>query len=152
MRQHAVGGRVLDACRDLHRGATYPIQRLITLSCTFVVVPYAAGLVADAFVSPGLGVMHLLISRSHFHPGTRLRLPVALAWVGTSSTFATAPYPADPRASARETGTGGSREPAALERLVGGLLPGLVGVLLLVGHTGRRPSLIAAVGQAQSGA
>ncbi len=151
MRQHAVGGRVLDACRDLHRGATYPIQRLITLSCTFVVVPYAAGLVADAFVSPGLGAMHLLISRSHFHPGTRLRLPVALAWVGTSSTFATAPTQLI-LVLARETGTGGSREPAALERLVGGLLPGLGGVLLLVGHTGRRPSLIAAVGQAQSGA
>ncbi|MGI8689094.1 MAG: hypothetical protein ACR2M3_10995 [Thermomicrobiales bacterium] len=143
---------------DLQRAATYPIQRLIAVASAFVVVPYAAMFVAWGFgvgLSPdqtiarttaqkvavivtgllslaGVAGMHLLTTRSHRHVGIHLWAPVALAWVGASSTFAPSLYRLiGVLEGAGETGITGLGALVLLGGMLAGLLMGLGSLMLL---------------------
>ena len=144
---------------DLHRAATYPIQRLIAVASIFVVVPYAAMFVAWGFgvgLSPdqiiarttaqkvavivtgllslaSVAGMHLLTKRSHRHIGIHLWVPMTLAWVGASSTFAPSLYRLiGVLEGAGETGITGLGALVLLGGMLAGLLMGLGSLMLLV--------------------
>jgi len=143
---------------DLHRGATYAMQRLIVVSGTLVVVPYAATFIAYGFgigLSPdqiiarttaqkvalivtgllslaGLVGMHLLTARSLRYARMRLWVPLALAWVGASSIFASSLYRLiGVLKGAGETGITGLGDLVLLGGMLAGLLMGVAGLMLL---------------------
>jgi len=143
---------------DLHRGATYAMQRLIVVSGTLVAVPYAATFIAYGFgigLSPdqiiarttaqkvalivtgllslaGLVGMHLLTTRSRRYARIPLWVPLALGWVGASSIFASSLYRLiGVLEGAGETGITGLGDLVLLGGMLAGLLMGVAGLMLL---------------------
>ena len=143
---------------DLHRAATYPIQRLIVQGSTLVVLLYAATFIAYGFgigLSPdqaiarttaqkvammvigllsldGLVGMHLLTARSLRYARMRLWVPLALAWIGASSIFASSLYRLiGVLEGAGETGITGLGDLVLLGGMLAGLLMGVAGLMLL---------------------
>ncbi len=81
---------------------------------------------------PGMAGMHLLTKRSHRHVGIHLWAPVALAWVGASSTFAPSLYRLiGVLEGAGETGITGLGDLVLLGGMLAGLLMGLGSLMLL---------------------
>jgi hypothetical protein len=144
--------------RDLRRSATHPIQRLIVMGCTFPVLAYAgtfvawglgAGLASDQIIAQtvaqkvavavtgllglaGLAGMHLLTTPARRFANVHLSVPLALAWVGVSSMFASSLYRlVGVLAGAGETGITALGDLVLLAAVLAGLLLGVAGLMLL---------------------